>query len=81
MNEADWPLEEATAAVPPSSAAIRCSNTSCVHVIVIDQSYSVIIKLSCEPTTVGLPMREHTFPGTLHATMEQILRAGRMSHT
>ena len=28
MNWADWPLAAATAATPPSSAAIRCSNTS-----------------------------------------------------
>lgn len=27
MNCADWPLEAATAATPPSSAAIRASNT------------------------------------------------------
>ena len=28
MNCADWPDEAATAATPPSRAAMRCSNTS-----------------------------------------------------
>jgi hypothetical protein len=27
---ADWPLETASAPMPPSSAAMRCSSTSCV---------------------------------------------------
>ena len=31
INCADWPLAAATAAIPPSSAAMRCSNTSCAR--------------------------------------------------
>ena len=53
INCADWPLDAATAAAPPSSAAIRFSKMSCQTQVSTQPPSSVRRR-----TTVGLPIRE-----------------------
>ena len=62
MNCADCPLDAATAAAPPSSAARRFSNTSCED---HRKVWIVLAHIVIVHTTVGFPIREYMFPRAL----------------
>jgi len=67
INCAAWPLEAATAAAPPSRAAIRFSNTSCSAIPTHSGTRLAPSSLHERLTLVGLLMRVYTWPGSWSA--------------